>query len=332
MKKTASLMGVFAVLICLSTVAFAGDFHSGLGLVCSDCHVMHFSQQHDYTTTGSSNFTSLGTGPNAQLLRSPGNDLCLSCHDGNATIADVLFTNTGPAVTRQAGALNNGSFGLEPTGHTLGSSDDAPGSNPTWNNADGLSCTDCHNAHGYNPNGNAYRNLDANPGNYSADEAFVSYASGAANLTVDVQVTAPLAYDVSNVDFNNPVPAASAYAAFCKGCHTDFHGAKAGAELGGTGGTDWIRHPTNDAVIGAVGGGHSNYAAFAALTNQVKVMSASGTWPAADNSPSCMSCHKAHGNQNAFGLIYMSGTGTVDEEGDSGTGSRDLCKQCHIQG
>jgi len=67
----------------------------------------------------------------------------------------------------------------------------------------------------------------------------------------------------------------------------------------------------------------------------VQVMSASGVWdpPAADNTPSCMSCHKSHGNQNAFGLIYMSGTGTVTEEGDvNGTQSKDLCKQCHVQG
>ncbi len=34
--------------------------------------------------------------------------------------------------------------------------------------------------------------------------------------------------------------------------------------------------------------------------------------------PSCMSCHKSHGNQNAFGLIYMVGTGTVTEQGDDG--------------
>ena len=29
---------------------------------------------------------------------------------------------------------------------------------------------------------------------------------------------------------------------------------------------------------------------------------------------SCMSCHKAHGNKNAFGLIFMKGTGTRTEE------------------
>jgi hypothetical protein len=44
-----------------------------------------------------------------------------------------------------------------------------------------------------------------------------------------------------------------------------------------------------------------------------------------------MSCHKSHGNQNAFGLIFMSGTGTITDNGDGGA-YRDLCRQCHRQG
>jgi hypothetical protein len=53
----------------------------------------------------------------------------------------------------------------------------------------------------------------------------------------------------------------------------------------------------------------------------------------ADNTvtPSCFSCHKSHGNQNGFGLIFMAGTGTVTEEGDGGV-YKSLCKQCHVQG
>ena len=51
-----------------------------------------------------------------------------------------------------------------------------------------------------------------------------------------------------------------------------------------------------------------------------------------DLSPSCMSCHKGHGNQNAFGLIYMLGSGTITEEGDNGVDARNLCRQCHGMG
>lgn len=336
MKTTASLLGVVAVLMWLPMVVLAGDFHTGAGLICSDCHVMHYSQSHDYTTDGSGSYTPLaGGGPFTKLLRATGNDLCLSCHDNNASYPDVLYTNSGSQAgsVRQAGALNMAGSGVAVTGHTLESTAIAPGSSPSWNNPDGLSCADCHDPHGYNPNGNAYRNLTAYPGN-NGGTAFVSYAAGTNNLTTDVFVRTVRDYDISEVDFNEPTTTASAYATFCKGCHTNFHGLKGGSELGGTGGVDWVRHPTADANIGAVGGTHSSLATFTALTNRVKVMSASGVWnpPAADSTPSCMSCHKGHGNQNPFGLIYMSGTGPVDEEGDSGTESRALCKQCHVQG
>jgi len=338
MKKTASLLGVIAV-ICMPMIAVAGDFHSGASLICSDCHVMHFSQSHDYNPSGSGFFTPLGSaGPYEYLLRNDVNELCLTCHDGQSFAPDVLFTNAN-AYVRQAGALNRPGFGLAESGHTLDATDVAPGSNPVWSEAAGLHCTNCHQPHGYNPGGNAYRNLKYDPGNgFGFPGVFVSYATGTNVLTEDVyQVAAgPMAthYAYSNIFFNEPDPTKSDYAQFCKGCHTDFHGDKGGAELGGAVGTEWLRHPTNDADIGAVGGGHSSLGEFTAHTNRVPVMSASGVWdpPAADNTPSCMSCHKSHGNQNAFGLIFMSGTGTVTEEGDGGTQTKDLCKQCHVQG
>jgi len=336
MKWTTTFLAVVVLLVCAPIVSVAGDFHSAGTLQCSDCHVMHYSQSHGYNPDGSGTFAALGgAGPYTYLLRNDINALCLTCHDGTSFAPDVLFTNFN-TYTRQAGALNQAGSGLAPTGHTLDATDVAPGSVPAWSDAGGLNCANCHNPHGFNSLGNAYRNLREDPGNGSG--VLVSYASGANVLTEDVWQAAasPLAthYAVSNINFNEPDNTKSEYAQFCKGCHTEFHGDKAGAELGGAGagGTEWVRHPTNDADIGAVGGGHSSAGVFAGHTNNVQVMSESGVWPAADNTPSCMSCHKSHGNQNAFGLIYMSGTGTVDEEGDNGTSVRDLCRQCHVQG
>jgi hypothetical protein len=59
-----------------------------------------------------------------------------------------------------------------------------------------------------------------------------------------------------------------------------------------------------------------------------------GTYATTDTdlTMSCMSCHKGHGNQNAFGLIYMLGTGTVTEQGDAGVDARNMCRQCHGMG
>jgi len=340
MKRMASLLGVLVLVVCVPA-AMAGDYHSGTSLVCSDCHVMHYSQSHGYNSDGTGLYTNLGTaGPYHYLLRNDVNALCLTCHDNQGFAPDVRGPNSNGYV-RQAGALNDATVGLAATGHTLDATTVAPGSNPAWNEPLGLHCTNCHQPHGYNPGGSAYRNLKHDPGNgFGFPGVFVSYATGTNALTEDVyQVAAgPMAvhYSYDNMFFNEPDPTKSDYAQFCKGCHTDFHGDKGGAELGGATGEEWLRHPTNDADIGGVGGGHSSAAVFTAHTNRVQVMSASGVWdpPAADNTPSCMSCHKAHGNTNAFGLIYMSGTGTVSEQGDDGGlgTAKDLCKQCHVQG
>lgn len=354
MKRLIGLLCVFAVGILVPMAAMAGHYHRQATLVCSDCHTMHFSQQHGYMDADSTlgygsqfpgGFTPLGgAGPHPYLLRNEVNDLCLTCHDGQTFAPDVLGANTN-SYARAAGALNHIGDGVvaEQTGHTLGSTDPAPGSTPAWSSAVGLECTNCHFPHG----SVSYRNLAGNPGNYSAQSrtyATVSQITGAVNdLTMAVWERdsggLPGHYGWDAVDFNEPAAtpalyAGSAYAFYCKGCHTDFHGAQGGTEVGGTGGEAWLRHPNAVANIGGMGGGHSSLATFTSRTNRVKVMSASGVWnpPAADNTPSCFSCHKSHGNNNAFGLIYMSGTGTVTEEGDDGTTVKEMCKQCHIQG
>lgn len=365
MKRVIGLLCVFAVAILVPLAATAGDYHRSASLVCADCHTMHFSQTHGYqgadSTVGAASgfaggFTPLGgAGPHAYLLRNEVNELCLTCHNGKTFAPDVVGPNANSYV-RMAGALNEVSDGVlvQETGHTLGSTSSAPGSTPDWSaGTTGLECTNCHFPHG----GANYRNLAGNPGNYSTQSrtyAAITYNAGAApnyaglfpnDLTKDVYEhdgslnQLATHYATANVDYNEPAAtpalyAGSAYAFFCKGCHSDFHGAQGGTEVGGTGGQQWLRHPNAVANIGAVGGGHTTYAQYtvAGKTNYVKTMSLSGVWPATDNTPSCFSCHKSHGNENAFGLIYMKGTGTITEEGDNGTTVKELCRQCHSQG
>ncbi len=325
------------LVMVLATFAVAGDYHFGTSLVCSDCHVMHASQSHGYNADGTGIITPFDATPHEYLLRNDVNDLCLSCHDNQPFAPDVYGPNANGYV-RAAGALNRVGDATTATGHTLDATDYAPGSNPPWNNPDGLECVDCHQPHGYNPNGNAYRNLIYDPGNVSYPGLIVTYSTGTNDLGTDVYQVAsgPLSthYAWDNVFFNEPDQTASAIADYCKGCHTDFHGAKGGPEVGGSTGEGWLRHPAADADIGAVGGGHSSLAVFAGHTNRVKVMSPTGVWDGSDagSTPTCLTCHKAHGNNNPFGLIFMAGTGTVTEEGDDGAQVRDLCKQCHVQG
>ncbi|RMH04739.1 MAG: hypothetical protein D6702_02490 [Planctomycetota bacterium] len=323
-----------------------GDFHTGATLICSDCHVMHASQQHGYNPDGSGFFLTPDTTPHEYLLRAEVNDLCLSCHDQSSVAPDVLDANGGkyPGIVRNAGFLNrDGVIGQPATGHTLDTLDTAPGG--TWKPEDdngtghGLNCVNCHNQHGYAGGVNTYRNMKMDPGGTGFAYAQVTYAIGTNNLALDVFETAANSYDFNDINYNEPDTNASTYGKWCGGCHTNFYGAPGGTEVGGvaTGSAyeEFHRHPVAGVDIGALGGGHSSLAVFAGHTNHVKVMSASGVWDgsAADITPSCMSCHKSHGNGNAFGLIWMSGTGTITENGDTDATQKEaLCGQCHVQG
>jgi hypothetical protein len=344
------LIPAVIVLFLAASAVMAGDYHMSTTLTCYECHVMHGSQAHGYNANGGGTYTAIGAGaPYEYLLRNTINELCLSCHDGQTFAPDVLAANTGTDV-RLAGALNRDGSSPYYTadGHTLDSVAVAPGG--TWSpdtsgSNIGLHCTNCHQPHGYagygnpDPTGNGqYRNLSSDPGGTSSK--WVNYALTTNDLSVPVlerSASGANHYDISNVDFNEPLTNGSYYGDWCQGCHTDFHGSAGSANMGGSGGTEWLRHPTADADIGAVGGGHSSAGQFASHTNKVKVMTATENWDpdtteVTDHTPSCFSCHKSHGNQHAFGLIFMKGTGTVTEEGDDGTKVKDLCKQCHSQG
>jgi hypothetical protein len=245
------------------------------------------------------------------------------------------------------GHLNRTGVGLEPTGHTLDSLTEAPGSDPAWKPEDengtgkGLNCINCHHQHAYAGGGNAYRNLRMNPGNAPFLGALVTSndtTPGVNDPAKDVFQRQVKAYDEADMDWNEPDTAGSAIGNFCGGCHTNFHGTPGDANIGGTpDGTSFsalIRHPVAGVDIGDIGGGHSSLGVYNAHTNKVKVMSSVGVWdPAGDDvTPTCISCHKAHGNGNAFGLIYRSGTGLLTENGDAnGSQLENLCGQCHVQ-
>jgi hypothetical protein len=344
MKRLIGLLTV-AALFGLATSAMAGDFHVGASLVCSDCHVAHDSQSHGYSVGGTV-FPPLGTsGPYADLLRNDPNALCLACHDNQSWAPDVLGANGGTAGIRRAGGLTAetghgftndvGYDGID--GHTLYSTGVAPGG--TFTAPDGLECVSCHAQHGIAAQ---YRNL-LNRSAFAGKN--LTYVVGTNDLTKDVFERSAAHYKDADVDFNEPDVTKSAYGAWCSTCHVDFHGsggaANMGGASGGTGSTNanpWKRHPTADVNIGASGSTAtyiSSLSQFNSHTNKVKVMDSQGLWDGttADNTvtPSCFSCHRGHGTQNAFGLIFMKGTGTATEDGDGGQ-HRDLCRQCHTEG
>ncbi len=265
-------------------------------------------------------------------------------------------------------------------GHTLDSTATPPGWNPaavaappTWYNAaGGLECISCHAQHGPTT---AYRNLgpyslgasaanfrptyEINPYNYGFDlskDVWI-HVSGYAPNTGSAATFNPF-YDSANILFyRNDVTVgitktSNRMDTFCGGCHGDFHGGPADTNIGATAAAldGFLRHPTSQVTIGdsaAQGyGGHSSLSRFQANTTKVKVYSSTyvtgGFSPTyADATPGCVSCHKAHGNQNPFGLIFLNGNAaSVGEEGgyaagqttDLAQGYRNLCGQCHVQG
>lgn len=345
----AGLLAVALAILLAGAPAVAGEYHRGATLICSDCHIMHFSQSHGYNSDGSGFVIPLGgSGPYEHLLRNEINDLCLTCHNGSGFAPDVLEANTGTKV-RQAGALNR--LGTAPyfqtTGHTLDATTTAPGGTWAPDPALGLTCIDCHHQHarGGPTVSNTYRNLNPTAGGLALFDP-PSYAVGTNDTTKDVFVRNTVRYDVTDVDFNEPDQTKSAMGNWCGSCHANFHGAPASVNVGGTLAGHFERHPTAGINIGDIGGGHSSKAVFAygGRTNAttklsyVKVMTATQNWKpnldtdVTDHTPSCFSCHKAHGNQNAFGLVYMNPlTAGVTEEGTAGGTYRNLCAQCHVQ-
>lgn len=368
-----------AVLTLLPAAGPSGEYHTGDSLKCYDCHTMHFSESqgaapNDPFGTGTPERFPLTSGPNPFLLRQPQNNICLSCHDGQASAPDVRGANSNPSPLegREAGALTTGSAPYENwKGHTLFSTDPPPGYNPTlvglgnWYTGTtwGLKCIHCHVQHA---TGAPYRNLGPYALGPSLANFQPTYVIGATNdLTKDVWINLPSYtagsgnpavfnpyYSRASIFFNRNdgtvggLKTSNKMGSFCATCHANFHGGPANANIGASPGRldGFLRHPTAQVTIGAASaqgyGGHSSLTRFVANTTKVKVLTSDHA-AYSDATPGCITCHKAHGNQNPFGLILLSRNATsVGEEGgwasgqtqNVATGYRNLCGQCHGQG
>ncbi len=324
------------VLIGLASMLRAGDFHTTNSLVCSDCHVMHYSESHTLTGATIPDPLLASGGPFPKLLKNSQSQLCLACHDGKTDAPDVLGANTGTYV-RAAGQLNVNGDGNEGTGHTISSTTSPPGG--TWTNP-GLQCTHCHDKHG---NG-YYRNLLPNPG--TATGKSVTYMTGSAYTgTAAIQQIAasPMAthYAASNILYRQTQVANTDYglSEWCGGCHGDYHGGGGSSNMGGsltgdTGFSPWLRHPTRDVTLAqGVTNRHIDVGHwFSSLASRVPVVSPSGVIPGtasgSDNQVFCGSCHKAHGSTNRKGLIFDNETTAAAEDG---TSLSQTCQQCHYQ-
>jgi cytochrome c553 len=251
---------------------------------------------------------------------------------------------------RSAGALNgtltghvaDATTGYDVgTGHTLGVTGTAPGG--TFTNPAGFSCADCHAVHG----NAAYRNLgDISKGFTAAMQPTYSSTTVGVNVwDYDVVEEQPASYDTVQVQFGFGA-GANRMNAYCARCHGNFHSS---ANVAGTG-SNFRRHPTGSAVATerydfATTSGVRGTGAFQA-SDIVRAVRTSAT----NVSPGCLTCHKGHGNQRAFGLVHpgetagvVNATNANTENGDLAgvvdyTGTRTfynpktLCQSCHVQG
>ncbi|PWB75568.1 hypothetical protein C3F09_02045 [candidate division GN15 bacterium] len=308
-------------------------YHRGANLFCSQCHTMHASETHAGLASEPGAYPRTYT-PQPKLLKAADPvTLCLTCHDNQAGIPDVVGADVNGLNERAAGLFGMADMPND-NGHKI-----ATGIDPNVlcerchadpNNvrdASGfvtasVSCIDCHNPHG---NGRA-RNLQ-----------WASWPGGEYPFGYYVRPgsTGLSRYESSNIGY--PAPNGTNFAVegvevtnMCIDCH---HAIFNNTDID----TTHVKHPVynsewaerNTISQGDAGGSTvsshwiSGSGAGFLQTPRVHYVVrgatdfATSTTVAATNGVFCLSCHKAHGSNEPFGLVFH---WTPGGEG---------CDQCH---
>ncbi len=311
-------------------------YHNGETLMCSDCHTMHASMQHNYagTSAGEGNISSFPwtTTANPQLLKySDPLDLCLSCHDGLVGAPDVVNSDINGLAERSGGFFDEPAI-VSAHGHDLGRNLPSGGSNLCvrchWGAPEDkrVTCIDCHSAHG---NGNP-RNVQ-----WASDPA----GTPPFGLFNPAGMTGLTKYERANTGYGtaNDITMRE-QTNMCIDCHHTFSGAyytdndgdgiherhpSYDSERSHTNSIDQgsMRGTTNPAHWdGGVGQGFTGTLRVPFVTNGALDYASSTVVDAGTNGVFCLSCHKAHGSANAFGLVWTV-NGGIDNLG---------CDQCHL--
>ena len=311
--------------------SMTGTYHNGALLVCTDCHTMHASMQHNYAggTGPEGNISSFPytQTPNNKLLKQSGIGLCISCHDGKSGTPDVIGADSNGLSERSAGKFDNLDV-LNYKGHNIKTN---PGDlcsrchfGGSMSTA-GVECTDCHDQHG-NLN---YRNLRwaSDPGSEPDIRAFIQ--PGATGLQ---------RYEKSNIGYGAPSSGDNSWREvtnMCVDCHHTFMDSSDHYYTQSNG--MWVKHPGTNTESGA----YTPIDAVGAKTDPTHWFNGTGsgfdiprlrfmvegatdfataTTVATNNNVFCLTCHKAHGSNNSFSLRW-----DVDRDSAFSKG----CRQCH---
>lgn len=312
-------------------------FHNGETLQCAYCHVMHASAQHPHDGAPASDpfggFPQSYT-PSPNLLKATDPvALCLTCHDNMAGVPDVVGADVNGLAERSAGHF--AAVGEDnPRGHKLGYGL-ATGDwelcmrchfGGTFATA-AVTCLDCHNPHG----NDRPRNLQ-----------WASYPGGEPQfgLFVNPGAAGVAKYEASNVAYGTLNSSTLREVSnMCIDCHHVFSGS---SYTNPDGSGIHSLHPTYDSerdapnhigqgeAAGTTDPGHwtDGTGAGYQLTNRLRFVQDGGMEYStcaqidpATNGVFCLSCHKAHGGNRAYGLTWSpSVVSGVNGEG---------CDQCH---
>jgi len=261
---------LLALVLATALPLWAGQWHTGASLVCSDCHTQHNSEN------GQPMRTDNNPNPARMLLRrGSALELCLSCHDGmNPAAPDVIAPVTYAGDTAAGAFPNSGGVPTNLAHHLENPSAEVPpgGSIPMV-----LTCTTCHDPHG---NGN-YRNLRPDPTRTGLPDVTVI----AHQQTVADGSNPAVVYVPSNIIYKSGI------STWCSRCHENLPPSA---------------HRGDKAMFGSA---LASYPAWTSTTlPRVPVDSPTdNVIPSVDDEVTCLSCHKAHGSASPGAVIYADG-------------------------
>jgi predicted CXXCH cytochrome family protein len=318
MKGGGKMKKIFLVcLISLVTIILAyGMSFAKVGGPCVNCHTMHNSQDGvamAVNTDGSADNT-----PNAHLLKGS----CFACHmtpgvtglpkvdKTSSILAGGSFNSTYATTdTMRHNLYGNGAADSQyPSEHVDGILSTAPGGTLAAAN---LTCAGLNGCHG---DGSATGNSAGINGFHHATKGAGSYrllmvrGRNVTNiLGTSVTGKGTNTYEAGGAtagDHNVYSSAAgTSISELCGNCHGQFHGKGTDADVWDAGASAWIRHPTDEDIPGTwvitIDSTFINTTPFG--FDDVSTLNTNNTtnYTMANGRVICISCHRAHGSNQA---------------------------------